>query len=109
MPLQVSLIAWPMRRLLNFVKARPSPVRHLASAEFWYHYRNLPDPIRDLADKNFALRNADPRHPSLRLKKVGKYYSARIGLAFRALGVEIPDGILWFWIGDHAEYERLIR
>ena len=84
-------------------------MRHFASGDFWYCYRKLPDPIRDLADKNFALLKADPRHPSLRLKKVGKYYSARIGLGFRALGVEVPEGILWFWIGDHAGYDKLIQ
>jgi len=54
------------------------------------------------------LLNQEPRHPSLQLKKVGRYFSARVGLGYRALGVEIPDGILWFWIGNHAEYERLI-
>jgi hypothetical protein len=62
-----------------------------------------------LADKNFALMKSDPRHPSLRLKRVGDYYSARVGLAYRALGVEVPDGILWIWIGNHAEYEKLIQ
>jgi hypothetical protein len=25
------------------------------------------------------------------------------------LGVEVPEGILWFWIGPHREYERIIR
>jgi hypothetical protein len=83
-------------------------LRHYASPQFWYRYRNLSGRIRALADKNFELLNADPRHPSARLKKVGRYYSARIGLAHRALGVEVPDGILWFWIGNHAEYEKLI-
>lgn len=84
-------------------------MRHWASSDFWYAYRNLPAPIRDLADKNFALMKSDPRHPSLRLKRVGDYYSARVGLAYRALGVEVPDGILWIWIGNHAEYEKLIQ
>ena len=85
-------------------------MRHWASTDFWYAYRGLPAPIRELADKNFALLKNDPRHPSLRLKKVGDYYySARIGSAYRALGVEVPDGILWIWIGNHADYEKLIR
>lgn len=83
-------------------------MRHYASAQFWYCYRKLPDPVRELADKNFVLLKSDPRHRSLRLKRVGRFYSARVGLAHRALGIEIPDGILWFWIGNHAEYEKLI-
>ena len=31
----------------------------------------------------------------------------RVGLVYRALGTECPQGILWFWIGDHAEYDRI--
>jgi len=50
----------------------------------------------------------DPRHPSICLKKVGRFYSARVGLHHRALAVEAPDGLLWFWIGSHAEYDQMI-
>jgi hypothetical protein len=32
----------------------------------------------------------------------------RIGSSHRALGVDSPKGILWYWIGTHEEYERLI-
>jgi hypothetical protein len=46
-------------------------LKHFASPDFWFHYRQLPENIRDLADKNFALLKESPRHPSLRLKKVG--------------------------------------
>jgi hypothetical protein len=28
---------------------------------------------------------------------------------YRALAVEIPDGLLWFWIGSHADYEKIIE
>ena len=69
----------------------------------------MPENIRRLADKNFDLLKADPRHPSLRLKKVGRYWSARIGDHHRTLAVESPDGLIWFWIGTHADYDRLIR
>ena len=84
-------------------------MKHHASAGFWYSYRRLPERVRDLADKNFALLKQNPRHPSLRLKKVGDYYSVRVGLGYRALGAEVADGFVWFWIGDHADYEKLIR
>jgi hypothetical protein len=83
-------------------------VRHYASSEFWRLYRALPKSVRELADKNFALLKLDARHPSLRFKKIGHYYSARVGLAHRAPGVAIPDGILWFWIGHHSGYDKLI-
>lgn len=69
---------------------------------------SCPKAVRNLADKNFALLRADPMHPSLHFKKVGRFRSAPVGRNFRALAVEIEDGLLWFWIGNHAEYERLI-
>ena len=83
-------------------------MNHFADPDFWFHYRRLPDEIRALADKNFALLKADPRHSSLRMKKIGVLYSARIGLHFRALAKERADGLQWFWIGHHSEYERII-
>ena len=74
-------------------------------------YRQLPKEARELADKNFELLKSDPYHPSLHFKRVDdarKLWSVRIGLQYRALGVEKPDGILWFWIGTHAEYDKML-
>jgi len=84
-------------------------VRHFASPSFWQAYRELPATTRDAADKAYALLKSDPHHPSLHLKRVGRYWSARIGLRYRALAVDVEDGLLWFWIGSHADYDRLIR
>ncbi|MBL8097876.1 MAG: hypothetical protein JNK81_01770 [Anaerolineales bacterium] len=84
-------------------------MKHYASPSFWEKYDELPDAIQKLADKNYDLLKADPKHPSLRLKKVGKYISVRVGKKYRALGVEIEAGTLWFWIGTHAEYDKLIK
>ena len=63
-----------------------------------------------MADKNYRLLKSDPTHPSLHFKKIGKkkLWSVRVGIGYRALGVEKPEGIYWFWIGSHAEYDRLI-
>ncbi|HEV2552120.1 MAG TPA: hypothetical protein VGV17_00010 [Bosea sp. (in: a-proteobacteria)] len=84
-------------------------MRHFASAAFWKAYRDLPPATRDAADTAYALLKSDPHHPSLRLKRVGPYWSARIGLRHRALAVDVEGGLLWFWIGNHAEYDRLIK
>jgi hypothetical protein len=54
-------------------------VRHFASPSFWEAYVKLPENIRVPADKNYALLETDPRHPSLQLKKVGRFWSARVG------------------------------
>jgi hypothetical protein len=84
-------------------------VTHYASRAFWARYEALPARIQALADKSFQILNTDPRHPSLHFKRVGRYWSARVGLEHRALAVPLDDGFLWFWIGTHAEYNRLIR
>jgi hypothetical protein len=83
-------------------------LRHFASQEFWEKYRKLPEPVRELADKNFGLLKRDPRHPSLRFKKLGRLFSTRVGLSHRVLGVEVEGGILWFWIGNHADYDKIL-
>ena len=82
---------------------------HFASPSFWSGYRELPESVREIADRNFQLLSTNPDHPSLHFKRVGKYWSARVGMGHRALAREIPEGLLWFWIGPHSEYDRLIR
>lgn len=65
--------------------------------------------MQALADKNFALLKANPRHGSLQLKKVGAdVWSVRVGLDYRALAFGMGEHLAWFWIGPHDEYERLI-
>ena len=84
-------------------------MNHFASRGFWRCYNALPANIQELADRNFALLQADPNHPSLHFKKVGRFRAARVGLHHRALAVEVDDGLLWFWIGNHSEYDRIIK
>jgi hypothetical protein len=84
-------------------------MRHFASAAFWDAYRRLPEPVRALADKNYALLKENPRHPSLQFKKIGRFWSVHIGLRYRALAIETESDLVWFWIGSHADYDALIR
>jgi hypothetical protein len=83
-------------------------VTHHASPDFWACYATLPAPVRELADRAFALLKENPKHPSLHLKKVGRFWSVRVGRRYRAVGVDAPDGLLWFWIGTHAGYDRFV-
>jgi hypothetical protein len=83
-------------------------MRHFASPAFWDAYAKLPENARALADKNFALLKENPQHPSLHFKKIGRYWSARVGLRYRALAVESGEHLVWFWIGSHADYDALI-
>jgi len=56
----------------------------------------------------YELLRTDPRHPVLHFKKVGRFWSVRIGLHYHALAVEQEGDIVWFWIGSHADYDKLI-
>ena len=84
-------------------------MKHRASPSFRENYNALDPAVRELADKSFELLKGDSQHHSLRLKKTGRFWSVRVGLHHRALAVEIPDGMLWFWIGSHGTYDRLVR
>ncbi|MDP1546824.1 MAG: hypothetical protein Q8L87_12435 [Anaerolineales bacterium] len=84
-------------------------MKHLASPSFWELYDKLPSATQKVADKNFELLKSDSKHPSLHLKKVGRYWSVRAGKKYRALGVDVDQGILWFWIGIHSEYDKIIE
>lgn len=84
-------------------------VRHFAGPTFWDCYHRLPPAVRELADKNFALLKQSPQHPSLRFKQAGRFWSARIGRRYRALAMPTSEGFLWFWIGTHADYDKLLR
>jgi mRNA-degrading endonuclease RelE of RelBE toxin-antitoxin system len=71
----------------------------------------LPHPVRRQARDAYKLFRRNSYHPSLRFKRVHPtkpIYSVRIGLDYRALGVQDKDEIVWFWIGPHQEYDRLI-
>ncbi|MDG4603228.1 MAG: hypothetical protein P9C48_12020 [Defluviicoccus sp.] len=84
-------------------------MNHYADPGFWRCYASLPGDVRQAADRAFERLRSDPRHPSLHLKKVGHYWSARVGRYHRALAVESEDSLIWFWIGSHAEYDQRLR
>ena len=80
------------------------------TSQFRETYSKLPEEVRRQARQAYKLFQQDPRHPSLRFKKVDKQsnsWSVRVGLGYRALGVLEESVIVWFWIGSHAEYDRL--
>lgn len=83
-------------------------MKHRTTKRFWDLYSALPQEIRQLADKSFDLLKKDPGHPSLHFKKVGKFWSARIGISHRVLADRDGNDFTWLWIGRHDEYDRLI-
>lgn len=50
----------------------------------------------------------DPQYPSLHFKKVERFWSARVGGNYRAVAIEGADGLVWFWLGTHADYDKLL-
>ena len=82
---------------------------HRTTPQFWKRFDALPETVQRLARKNYDLLKANQTHPSLNFKKVGKFWSVRVGLNHRALAIEDGSDFIWVWIGNHDEYDRLIR
>jgi hypothetical protein len=85
-------------------------LKHTASKRFWQCLEALPADVQALAHRSYALLKADQSHRSLQFKTVsnGRFYSVRVGLYYRALGVPVAGGVHWFWIGTHGEYDKLV-
>ena len=87
-------------------------MRSRAAPRFWTAYRDLPTEIQEAARKAYRLFRDNARHPSLQFKRVHdreSVYSVRVTLGYRALGLLEDNEITWFWIGAHAEYDRLLE
>ncbi len=82
------------------------------TARFRRAYAALPERARAQAREAYRTFVRDPQHPGLRLKPVHRtrpIYSARVGLGYRALAARGEGDVwVWFWIGSHAEYDRLL-
>jgi hypothetical protein len=83
-------------------------MKHYTTPEFWQHFDRLPEEVRRLAKKDFELLKENSRHPSLRLKKAGQFWTVLVGIHYRAIAKERREGLNWFWIGHHSEYDRLL-
>jgi mRNA-degrading endonuclease RelE of RelBE toxin-antitoxin system len=74
-------------------------------------YAALPRYIQQQAKDAYKQFKRHPHHPSLQFKRVHSskpIYSVRISLGYRALGILSSREIVWFWIGSHADYDRMI-
>jgi hypothetical protein len=81
-----------------------------ALPEFWVGFGKLPPKIQSTARKNYALWQQHPQLKSLEFKKIkSDLWSIRTGSGYRALATMVDGTHVWFWIGAHDEYERLLR
>ena len=79
--------------------------------QFWRLLSDLPFDAQRDAKRAYRLFQSNPRHPGLQFKKLAgedDIYSARIGFGYRAPAVMTKDRIVWYWIGSHSEYDRLV-
>lgn len=83
-------------------------MRHRANPRFRQFYALLPADVQRLADRCYARLKRDPRHPSLHFKKIGRFWSVRVGAHYRALTIEDGADLVWFGDGHHSEYDALI-
>jgi hypothetical protein len=86
-------------------------MKSVATTRFWKLYEVLPEDIQRRADRVYELWRINPQARGLYFKRVGKQrpvFSVRIGRGYRALGLLEGDTVVWFWIGHHDEYERLL-
>ncbi len=80
------------------------------AASFWRRFQSLPADVREQAREAFRRFREDPANPGLAFKKLKgfpNYWSARITLNYRAVAVREGDTLVWFWIGNHAEFDRV--
>lgn len=82
---------------------------HKTTRRFWRYFERLPVPVQEIARENFSLLKTNPRYPSLHFKEVGKFWSVRAGIGYRALAIKDQNDFIWVWIGPHSEYDRLIN
>jgi len=86
-------------------------VKSRTTAEFRKSFAALPKQVQEQTREAYRQFKENPSYPSLRFKKVHPelpIYSARISNNYRAVGQLDGDTVIWFWVGSHAEYDRLL-
>lgn len=86
-------------------------MKSVTTERFRKAFENLPKEIQEKARKAYNLWKQDNYHPSLHFKQIHyqqSIYSVRAGLSYRALGIKKEETMIWFWIGSHEDYNKLI-
>jgi hypothetical protein len=84
-------------------------MKSLTTDKFWATYARLPKDVRQAARKQYRVGQKDPYYHSVQFKRIGELWSARVTKDYRALAILESDTYYWFWIGTHADYDRMIR
>jgi plasmid maintenance system killer protein len=81
------------------------------SSHFRQDFALLPAAVKRQAREAYCQFIANPNHPSLKFKKLPPHediWSIRINNNYRAIGRYRNDVIVWFFIGSHADCDKLL-
>lgn len=82
------------------------------NAQFRKAFQKLPKEVQKPAKQTYRRWKQNPYQATLEFKPVHltkPVYSVRIGLKWRAVGILENNVIVWFWIGSHEEYNKLLN
>lgn len=100
------------RHMSGSLISLPPADNRIRGESYWRYFDELPEEVRKQAEKNYKLWKENPKHPSLRFKKIHgsmPIFSYRVGLRYRTVGVQADDDrIVWFWIGPFESYAKII-
>lgn len=86
-------------------------MKSVTTARFRKEFDKLPLHLKEATQKAYSTWKENSNHPSLQYKQIHAskaIYSVRISLSYRAIGVKQSNIMVWFWIGSHAAYDKLI-
>ncbi len=81
------------------------------TARFRKAFADLPSKIQRQAKDAYKQFKQDPFYPSLNFKRVhstNPIHSVRINVEYRAVGMQHENEMIWFWIGSHDDYMKLL-
>lgn len=84
----------------------------MTTERFWRCYSTLPLFVKKQAREAYKLFVVDPYYAGLHFKRIHStrpIFSVRITIDYRAIGIMQDNEIVWFWIGSHSEYDKLIK
>jgi len=92
-------------------------VRSRWAISFVFQVGELPLHVQKLVVTAIRLWEANPKHRSLRLhplkdtrkgRQAKGSFSISLNRQYRAIYVLDGDVAVWYWVGSHADYDRLI-
>lgn len=86
-------------------------MKSYTTEKFWKAYQNLSVHVQRKARETYRLWQQNPYHPSLQFKQIHPtkpIFSVRISIDWRTVGVRDSDIMIWFWIGSHADYDKIV-